>query len=71
MSRHRDPVRTRRPLAVPPPLVDRVEPGPDAIRAAFGAHMAAEHSSLVGRGCRTCRRYVSATVDARARAAGP
>lgn len=58
----------RPPAVVPPygPLGNRVTIGPDALRAAYGAHIGAEHEGRRGYGCRTCRRYIEATIAARA-----
>jgi hypothetical protein len=61
---------SQRPLVVPPyaPLGNRVTIGPDALRAAYGAHIGAEHEGRRGYGCRTCRRYIEAVIAARATA---
>jgi hypothetical protein len=60
----------RRPL-VPPAPEHRDPITPDALNAALGAHMSDEHEGHVGRGCRTCARYIAARTSARARERQP
>lgn len=57
----------QRPLVVPPAPERRAPISADAIRAAYGAHQGHEHGGRRGLGCRTCRRYLEALVEARAR----
>jgi hypothetical protein len=55
----------RRPLIVPPePHTAPI--GEQALRAAYEAHKSHEHAGQPGRGCSTCRRYLTAVVHARA-----
>lgn len=65
----------RRPLRVPanalsaPLPVERVTPGPDALRAAYNAHTATTDAPQPHYACATCRRYMFAIIEARAAAA--
>ena len=58
----------QRPLVVPPEqqTPNRVTIGPQALRAAWAAHMGHEHDGRRVRGCSTCRRYLEGLVAARA-----
>jgi hypothetical protein len=63
-----NPSRRRRALQrplVPPPILER-DVGPDALRAGYGAHKGDQHDGKIGRGCRTCSRYLAALTAARA-----
>lgn len=43
----------------------RTPPSADAIRAAHGAHRGSDHYGQLGRGCRTCTRYLIGLTVAR------
>jgi len=63
--------RCRRTLTVPPPG-HRAPINGDALRAAHDAHANHEHGGQrLGNDCRTCRRYLAALIDARARERQP
>lgn len=51
-----------RPLRVPPGPSNRAPIGPDALRAAYGAHLNT-HGGIPGICCLTCLHYTTALTD--------